>query len=91
MAHLEEYQTAEIQELFNCSLIRRLISEYDSTTEQQEAVLRFIAENPTSQYIKLQNTFRMSDTTVVNIVLNYGAKPEEMNELRELREKKREA
>lgn len=89
MSHLEDYQTTEIQELFNCELIDDVLEEYDNDqiTEQQKAVLRFIANNPESQYIKLQNTFRMSDVLVVDLVMNYGAKTKEMNELRDLREK----
>ena len=71
MSHLKDYQTAEIKELFNCDLIRETIDTYDSLTEQEEAVLRFIGNNPSTQYIKLQNTFTMPDHLVVDLVLNY--------------------
>jgi len=86
MSHLEDYQIEKIKNLFNCELIKETIDGYDSLTAQEEAVLRFIANNPDEQYIKLQNTFRMEDFLVVGLVLRYGATSEEYDELRELKE-----
>jgi len=87
MSHLEDYQISEIKELFNCELIDNVIDDYDNLTEQEYAVLRFIADNPDSQYITLQNTFSMPDFLVVSLVMQYGSTSKEQQELKELKYK----
>lgn len=90
MSHLEDYQITELGELFNPDLIEETLQQVDSPTPQQEAVLRFIVENPEEQYIELQNTFKMPDHLVVGLVLEYGTPSEEYEEMRELKQKVRE-
>lgn len=87
MSHLEDYQTTKLKELFNYELIEETLDSYDNITAQQKAVLQFIAENPDKQYIKLQNTFRMEDWLVVDLVKQYGASSNEYEKLRKLKKK----
>ncbi len=90
MSHFEDYQITKIKELFNCKLINEVIDDYDNLTAQEYAVLRFIADNPNSQYIQLQNTFKMEDFLVVSLVMNYGSTSDEYTKLKELQKKMRE-
>lgn len=84
-----DYQTTTLEEMFNTELISETIPKVD-LTPQQEAILRFIVENSDEQFIELQNTFKMPDHLVVDLVLDYGATSEEYEELRELKEKMRD-
>jgi len=90
MSPFEDYQITKIKELFNCKLINEVIDDYDNLTAQEYAVLRFIADNPNSQYIQLQNTFKMEDFLVVSLVMNYGSTSDEYTKLKELQKKMRE-
>ena len=87
MTHLEDYQTTKISNLFNCQLISETLDSYENITAQQRAILKFIADNPEEQYIKLQNTFRMNDKLVVDLVRHYGASSDEYDKLRDLKER----
>lgn len=92
MTHLDEYQLEELGDLFNVDVIEgTLDADLDALTAQQESVLRFIVNNPTEEFISLQNTFRMSDTVVISLVMEYGTPSEEYDEIRELQARVREA
>lgn len=90
MSVFDDYQIAELGELFNVEVIEQSIESVDSITPQQEAVLQFIVDNPDEQFIELQNTFTMPDHLIVDMVLTYGATSDEYEDLRELKQKMRD-
>ena len=89
MSHFADYQITKIKKLFNCELINKVIDDYDNLTEQEYAVLRFIADNPESQYIQIQNTFKIQDFLVVSLVMQYGSTSDEYKEFKKLKNKMR--
>lgn len=91
MSHFEEYQTTKLGELFDPELIEETLEQVNSATPQQEAVLRFIVDNPDEQFIQLQNTFKMQDHLVVGLVIEYGTATEDYEEMKELQQKMRNA
>lgn len=88
MSVLSEYQSTPMEELFPVDTIEdTLETDFVSVTPQQEAVLRFIVENQDEHYIELQNTFKMPDSLVMNLVIEYGTPSDQMSEMKELRDK----
>lgn len=53
MSHFDDYQLEKNSNLFNCELIKDTIDGYSTLTEQEEAVLRFISNNPDVQYLDM--------------------------------------
>lgn len=71
----ETYQVADMADLFEIDVLEETL-ENDSIcsrlSESEEAVLRFIINNPNTQFVKLENTFRMSSPYVIRLVQEYG-------------------
>lgn len=89
MSIFEDYQTKQLNELFNVEVLAESLETVDSLTPQQEAVLQFIVDNPEEQFIELQNTFTMPDHLVANLVLEYGTPSDEYEEMQELKQEMR--
>lgn len=89
MSNFENYQTTELRELFNPEVIERTLENVNSLTPTQEAILQFIVNNPDEEFIKLQNTFKKPDPLIAKLVLEYGTPSDELQEIRDLRQKMR--
>ena len=90
MSHFEDYQLETLGDLFNVPVLEQSLDQVDSLTPQQEAVLRFIVDNPDEQFLQLQNTFSMPDHLVADLVLDYGTPSDEYDDIRALKQQMRD-
>lgn len=88
MSPFEEHKTKNLGELFYPDVIDQTLDQLDGDriTPQQEAILKFIRDNPDENYLELSKTFQMPDPQVINIVIEYGTPSEHYEEMKTLRD-----